>query len=111
MFDIDTPHVVMQDHTPVSLRYSSEGTEFLNDNNFTMETKRNALESQMSTLKDRMDDIEERQTRSLQSKTRNVGVCLRFKLCLCLFFAASHDHQASMSLALNPPGRCCGEVL
>ena len=72
MLDIDTPYVLLQDPTPVSLRYSSEGTEFLYDN-FTMEKKRNALESQMSILKDRMDDIEERQTRSLQSKTRKVG--------------------------------------
>ena len=74
VFDIDTPYIVLQDHTPISLRYSSEGTEFLNDNNFTIETKRNALESQMSILKDRMDDIEERQRRSLQSKPRKVGI-------------------------------------
>lgn len=72
VFNIDTPYVVLQDHTPISLRYSSEQTEFVNDNNFTMETKRNALESQMNILKDRMDDIEERQRRSLQS--RKVGV-------------------------------------
>ena len=71
---IDTPYVLLQDRTPISLRNSSDGTEFLHDNNLTKETKRNALESQISILKDRMDDIEEHQTRSLQSKTRKVGV-------------------------------------
>lgn len=74
VFSIDTPYVLLQDRTPLSLRYSSDVTEFLQDNNLTMETKRNGLESQMNILKNRMDDIEERQTRSLQSKTRKVGV-------------------------------------
>ena len=73
VFDIDTPYVVLQDLTPASLRYSSDGTEFLRNNSFTLETKRNALESQMSILKDRMDDLEECHTRSRQSKTRKVG--------------------------------------
>ena len=72
-WSIDTPYVLLQDRTPIPLRNSSGGTEFLHDNNLTKELKRNALESQISLLKDRMDDIEEHQTRSLQSKKSKVG--------------------------------------
>jgi len=47
--------------------------------NFTVEARSNALESQMSILKDRMDDIEERQKRSLESKARRVGTFISAK--------------------------------
>lgn len=111
VFVIDTPCVLLQDHTPISLRYSSDGTELLHDNNFIMETKRNALESQMNILKDRMDDIEERQTRSLQSKTRKVGVYISvlsyFYVKLSLRFMSTKHLCRSPSTHLV---RCCGVI-
>ncbi|PFX23354.1 hypothetical protein AWC38_SpisGene12110 [Stylophora pistillata] len=52
------------------MRYSTSVTESLHDKNLTLDAKRSSLESQMNFLKGRMDDIEERQTRALQSKSR-----------------------------------------
>lgn len=64
---------LLQERSLRSSPYSSKTTDLLLDQDFTADRVSGPLESEMSMLKDRMDDIEERQTRSLKAKNWKVG--------------------------------------
>lgn len=66
-------NALLQERSPRSSPYSSKTTDLLLDQDFTADIVSDPLESEMSMLKDRMDDIEERQTRSLKAKNWKVG--------------------------------------
>ena len=66
-------HVSSQDRSSRALKNFSDATERLNDKNLAIETKSNVLETQLGILNDRMDDIEERQKRSMNSNTTKVS--------------------------------------
>ena len=64
----------MQDRTSrTTAMYSSDATELLLEKNFSTDNNLGPLESEMNILKDRMDNIEERQKRSMESKTKKVN--------------------------------------
>ena len=66
--------LLLQDSPSSSLRYTLDTTESLQDKAFSSGTQESALATQLSILKDRMDDIEVRRKRSMQnSNTRKVS--------------------------------------
>ena len=65
--------LLLQDSSSSSLRYTLDTSKSLQDKVFSSDTQESALATQLSILKDRMDDIEVRQKRSMNSNTRKVS--------------------------------------
>ena len=67
--------LLLQDSSSSSLRYTLDTSKSLQDKAFSSDTQESALATQLSILKDRMEDIEVRQKRSMNSNTRKVSDC------------------------------------
>ena len=65
--------LLFQDSPSSTLRYALDTTESLQGKAFSADTQGSALATQLSILKDRMEDIEVRQKRSMNSNTRKVS--------------------------------------
>ena len=66
-------YFILQDSPSSTLRYTLDTTESLQGKAFSGDTQGSALATQLGILKDRMDDIEVRQKRSMNSNTRKVS--------------------------------------
>ena len=65
--------LLLQDSPSSTLRYALDTTESLQGKAFSADTQGSDLATQLSILKDRMEDIEVRQKRSMNSNTRKVS--------------------------------------